>query len=61
MPIGPAQNGVQGFEQRLNDTSRRVGGATFAPTDIESENQHRRDTLHSAEALLKEVGESSRQ
>jgi alpha-glucosidase len=45
----------QGFEQRLSDTSRRVGGATFAPAEIESEKQRRRDALHRAEALLAEA------
>ncbi len=27
------------FEQRLSDTSRRIGGSTWAPADIESEKQ----------------------
>ena len=44
------------FEQRLSDTSRRIGGSTWAPADIESEKQKRRDALHRAEALLAEVG-----
>ncbi|MGO9324601.1 MAG: TIM-barrel domain-containing protein [Terracidiphilus sp.] len=44
------------FEQRLSDTSRRIGGSTWAPADIESEKQKRRDALHRAEALLEEVG-----
>jgi alpha-glucosidase len=43
------------FEQRLSDTSRRIGGSTWAPADIESEKQKRRDALHRAEALLSEV------
>jgi len=43
------------FEQRLSDTSRRIGGSTWAPADIESEKQKRRDVLHRAEALLVEV------
>jgi hypothetical protein len=43
------------FEKRLSDTSRRVGGATKAPADVESEKQKRRDALHRAEALLKEA------
>ena len=43
------------FEQRLSDTSRRIGGSTWAPADIESEKQKRRDALHRAEALLGEV------
>ncbi len=43
------------FEQRLSDTSRRIGGSTWAPADIESEKQKRRDALHKAEALLGEV------
>ena len=43
------------FEQRLSDTSRRIGGSTWAPADIESEKQKRRDALHRAEALLEEV------
>jgi alpha-glucosidase len=43
------------FEQRLSDTSRRVGGATLAPADVESEKQKRRDALHQAEALLAEA------
>jgi alpha-glucosidase len=44
------------FEQRLSDTSRRIGGSTWAPADIESEKQKRRDALHKAEALLGDVG-----
>jgi len=44
------------FEQRLSDSSRRVGGATLAPADVESEKQKRRDALHRAEALLAETG-----
>jgi hypothetical protein len=44
------------FEQRLKDTSRRIGGSTWAPADIPSEQQKRRDALHRAEALLEEVG-----
>ncbi len=44
------------FEQRLSDTSRRTGGSTWAPADIPSEKQKRRDALHRAEALLGEVG-----
>ncbi len=43
------------FEQRLSDTSRRIGGSTWAPADIESEKQKRRDALHRAEALLGEA------
>jgi alpha-glucosidase len=43
------------FEQRLRDTSRRIGGSTWAPADIESEKQKRRDALHRAEALLGEA------
>ena len=43
------------FEKRLSDTSRRVGGATLAPADVESEKQKRRDALHRAEALLAEA------
>jgi alpha-glucosidase len=43
------------FEQRLTDTSRRIGGSTWAPADIESEKQKRRDALHRAEALLAEA------
>jgi alpha-glucosidase len=43
------------FEQRLSDTSRRIGGSTWAPADIPSEKQKRRDALHRAEALLGEV------
>jgi hypothetical protein len=43
------------FEQRLSDTSRRIGGSTWAPADIESEKQKRRDALHRAEALLAEA------
>ena len=46
---------AQGFEQRLSDTSLRVGGATLAPADVESEKQKRRDALHRAEALLTEA------
>jgi hypothetical protein len=45
----------KGFEQRLSDTSRRIGGSTWAPADIESEKQKRRDALHRAEALLAEA------
>jgi hypothetical protein len=44
------------FEQRLSDTSRRIGGSTWAPADIESEKQKRRDALRRAEALLAEAG-----
>jgi alpha-glucosidase len=40
------------FEKRLSDSSRRIGGATQAPADVESEKQKRRDALHRAEALL---------
>jgi uncharacterized protein YaiI (UPF0178 family) len=47
----PAQIGAQGFVQRLNDTSRRVGVATFAPAGIESQNRQR------LEALLREAWE----
>jgi alpha-glucosidase len=43
------------FEQRLSDTSRRIGGATQAPADVESEKQKRRDALHRAEAMLNEA------
>jgi len=43
------------FEKRLSDTSRRVGGSTTAPADVESEKQKRRDALHRAEALLAEA------
>ncbi|MDR3797347.1 MAG: glycoside hydrolase family 31 protein [Terracidiphilus sp.] len=43
------------FEKRLSDSSRRVGGATQAPADVESEKQKRRDALHRAEALLAEA------
>ena len=43
------------FEKRLGDNSRRVGGATQAPADVESEKQKRRDALHRAEALLAEA------
>jgi alpha-glucosidase len=43
------------FEKRLSDTSRRIGGATLAPADVESEKQKRRDALHRAEALLEEA------
>jgi alpha-glucosidase (family GH31 glycosyl hydrolase) len=43
------------FEKRLSDSSRRVGGATLAPADVESEKQKRRDALHRAEALLMEA------
>jgi len=43
------------FEQRLSDTSRRIGGSTWAPADIPSEKQKRRDALHRAEALLADV------
>jgi cation transport regulator ChaB len=43
------------FEKRLSDTSRRVGGATLAPADVESEKQKRRDALHRAQALLAEA------
>jgi alpha-glucosidase len=43
------------FEKRLSDSSRRVGGATMAPADVESEKQKRRDELHRAEALLAEA------
>ena len=46
---------AQGFEQRLSDPSRRIGGATLAPADVESEKQKRRDALHRAEALLTEA------
>ena len=44
------------FEQWLTDTSRRIGGSTWVPADIESEKQKRRDALHRAEALLGEIG-----
>ncbi len=43
------------FENRLSDTSRKVGGATLAPADVESEKQKRRDALHRAETLLVEA------
>jgi alpha-glucosidase len=43
------------FEKRLSDNSRRIGGATQAPADVESEKQKRRDALHRAEALLAEA------
>ncbi len=43
------------FENLLSDTSRKVGGATLAPADVESEKQKRRDALHRAEALLTEA------
>jgi alpha-glucosidase (family GH31 glycosyl hydrolase) len=43
------------FEKRLSNNSLRVGGATSAPADAESEKQKRRDALHRAEALLKEA------
>ena len=43
------------FENRLSDTSRKVGGATLAPADVESEKQKRRDALHRAETLLTEA------
>jgi alpha-glucosidase len=43
------------FEKRLSDSSRRIGGATLAPADVESEKQKRRDALHRAEALLEEA------
>jgi alpha-glucosidase len=43
------------FEKRLSDTSRRIGGATLAPADVESEKQKRRDALHRAEAMLAEA------
>jgi alpha-glucosidase len=43
------------FEKRLSDTSRRIGGATLALADVESEKQKRRDALHRAEALLAEA------
>jgi hypothetical protein len=43
------------FEKRLSNTSSRVGGATLAPADVESEKQKRRDALHRAEALLAEA------
>jgi alpha-glucosidase len=43
------------FEKRLSDSSRRVGGATLAPADVESEKQKRRDALHRAEALLSQA------
>jgi hypothetical protein len=43
------------FEQRLSDTSRRIGGSALAPADLESEKQKRRDALHRAEALLDEA------
>jgi alpha-glucosidase len=48
------------FEQRLSDTSRRIGGSTWAPADIESEKQKRRDALHRAEALLGEAAKELR-
>jgi alpha-glucosidase (family GH31 glycosyl hydrolase) len=57
--LAKAQADVAGldkeFEQRLSDTSRRIGGSTWAPADIESEKQKRRDALHRAEALLSEA------
>jgi Glycosyl hydrolases family 31/Domain of unknown function (DUF5110) len=57
--LAKAQADVAGldkeFEQRLSDTSRRIGGSTWAPADIESEKQKRRDALHRAEALLAEA------
>ncbi|MGA2205893.1 MAG: TIM-barrel domain-containing protein [Terracidiphilus sp.] len=43
------------FEQWLSDASRRIGGSTSAPADMESEKQKRRDALHRAEALLAEA------
>jgi alpha-glucosidase len=43
------------FEKRLSNTSPRVGGATLATADVESEKQKRRDALHRAEALLAEA------
>ncbi len=43
------------FEQWLTDASRRIGGSTLAPADVESEKQKRRDALRRAEALLAEV------
>ncbi|MGB0063906.1 MAG: TIM-barrel domain-containing protein [Terracidiphilus sp.] len=43
------------FEQWLRDPTRRIGGATKAPADIESEKQKRRDALHRAEALIAEM------
>jgi hypothetical protein len=61
--LAKAQADVAGldkeFEQRLSDTSRRIGGSTWAPADIESEKQKRRDALHRAEALLAEAATSS--
>jgi alpha-glucosidase len=58
--LAKAQADVAGldkeFEQRLSDASRRIGGSTLAPADIESEKQKRRDALHRAEALLAELG-----
>jgi alpha-glucosidase len=60
LALAQAQSDVAGldkeFEQRLSDTSRRIGGSTWAPADIESEKQKRRDALHRAEALLAEAG-----
>jgi alpha-glucosidase len=57
--LGQAQADVAAldkeFEKRLSDTSRRVGGSTLAPADVESEKQKRRDALHRAEALLEEA------
>ena len=44
------------FEQWLSDPKRRIGGATKAPADVESEKQKRRDALHRAEALMVEAG-----
>ncbi len=40
------------FEQKLNDRSLRIGGATKAPADVAGEKQKRRDALHRAEAML---------
>jgi len=57
--LAKAQSDVAGldkeFEQRLSDTSRRIGGSTWALADIESEKQKRRDALRRAEALLGEA------
>ena len=57
--LGQAQADVAAldkeFEQRLSDTSRRIGGSALAPADVESEKQKRRDALHRAEALLAEA------
>jgi alpha-glucosidase len=43
------------LEKRLSETTLRVGAATLAPADVQSEKQKRRDALHRAEALLEEA------